>query len=177
MSRGVRSVGVLALALGLSAIGAQAVGAAWDAIVVARGATFGAYRVPAPANLRCQGLASLSSSRIVWDAVTGPAGQGVSYRVTTPAGATSMTSATSFPLPPLSLLAGGYRVETVISSGWRSGPSQINVGLSVLGLLYVCGSGSATSSRQAAAAEAHDGEGEPSMPARPTPPDDAAAAP
>lgn len=114
--------------------------AAWAAFAATVGAnaSFVSYTVPAPGNIRCSGLALLSSSRIVWDAVTPPAGDTVAYVVTDPSRRVTTTSATFYQLPAISLLTGQYAVQAQISSGWTSQPATITVGLTALGLLYLC---------------------------------------
>lgn len=101
-------------------------------------ASFGAYAVPAPANVRCSGLLQLSTSTIVWDAVAPPSGETVDYVVTPPGRSAVTTSETSFQLPAISLLAGQYAIQARLSSGWLSQPSTITVTLTALGLLYLC---------------------------------------
>jgi hypothetical protein len=136
MTRRALAVAAVGATLGASPWLAPAAWAAF-ATAVSASASFGAYAVPAPANLRCQGLTSLTSSRVVWDAVTPPAGDAVVYVVTPPSGRATTTSATFYQLPAISPLTGQYRVQAQISSGWQSQPATITVTLSVL-VLYVC---------------------------------------
>ena len=110
--------------------------AAFGASVQA-GGTLATYAVPAPTGLACRGLTSLTTSRIVWNAVTPPAGSSVAYVVTAPGGRQTTTSATSYDLPGATL-PGQYAVQTQIPSGWRSPTSTITVTLTALGLLYLC---------------------------------------
>ncbi|HEX5147377.1 MAG TPA: hypothetical protein VFV85_10155 [Conexibacter sp.] len=114
--------------------------AAWAAFTAAAGAsaTLASYSVPAPANIRCQGLTSLTSSRIVWDAVGPPTGNTVSYVVTPPGSRAVTTTQAFYQLPALSLTPGQYAVQTQISSGWLSPATTITVSLSALGILYLC---------------------------------------
>jgi hypothetical protein len=111
--------------------------AAFGASVATSGTSFGAYAVQAPTGLRCAGLSSLTTSRIEWDAVAPPAGQTVDYLVTQPSGTTVATSATSHPLPVVTL-PGQWAVRARISSGWRSPAATVTVRLTALGLLYLC---------------------------------------
>lgn len=129
-----------AVALALVAVAAAPGAVAWAAfggVVSAGAASLATYTVPTPANVRCQGLTSLTSSRIVWDAVAPPAGQAVDYVVTLPGGRTTTTSATFHQLP-LITLPGQYAVQARIDSGWLSQPTTITVTLTALGLLYLC---------------------------------------
>lgn len=111
--------------------------AAFAGAVAAGPASLTAYAVPAPAGLRCQGLDSLTTSRVAWDAVAPPPGETVDYVVTLPGGRTTTTNATYHPLP-LITLPGRYAVQARISSGWLSQPATITVTLTALGLLYLC---------------------------------------
>lgn len=116
-------------------------GVAWGAfaaVVGTSGSSFDSYTVPVPTGLRCGGLSTPATSRILWDAVAPPAGQTINYLVTTPSGSTTTTAATSFNLPPVTLTSGQYAVRAQISSGWSSAPTTITIGLTVLGLLYTC---------------------------------------
>lgn len=124
----------------LSAAALLAPAAAWAAFGTSVRATSGAlatYAVPAPSGLACRGLATLSTSQIVWSAVPPPAGNTVAYVVTAPSGRQTTTSATSYGLPVVTL-PGQYAVQTQISSGWRSPAATITVSLTALGLLYLC---------------------------------------
>lgn len=112
--------------------------AAFAAVVGTSGSSFSSLTVAPPANLRCGGLSAPLTSKILWDAVAPPAGQTVDYVVTAPGGGTTTTAATSWNLPPATLIPGQYAVRTQISSGWQSAPATITVGLTVLGLLYTC---------------------------------------
>ena len=114
--------------------------AAWAAFAATVGASasFDAYVVPVPGNLRCQGLTQLTSSRIAWDAVPPPAGDTIVYVVTPPRGSPTTTSATFYQLPAISLVPGQYAVRAQISSGWQSQAATITVTLGSLGLLYLC---------------------------------------
>lgn len=125
------------LALAMSPWLAPAAWAAFLASVATSGTSFAAYTVPAPTNIHCSGLSSLTTSKILWNAVTPPPGDTIAYAVTQPGGATTTTSATSFTLPAISLTSGQYAVQAQISSGWRSSAATITVGLGVLGL-YTC---------------------------------------
>jgi len=111
--------------------------AAFGGSVAASGAALATYAVAAPSGLACRGLASLTTSRIVWSAVAPPPGQSVSYLVTVPGGRQTTTAATSYDLP-VATLPGQYAVQTQISSGWRSPAATITVSLTALGLLYLC---------------------------------------
>lgn len=111
---------------------------AFAAVVGTSGSGFHSYTVPVPTGLRCGGLSTPATSKILWDAVAPPAGQTVNYLVTAPGGSTTTTAATSFNLPPVTLVSGQYAVRAQISSGWSSAPTTITVGLTVLGLLYTC---------------------------------------
>jgi hypothetical protein len=126
----------LALVAGAAAPGAVA-WAAFGGGVSAGAASLATWTVPAPANLRCQGLTSLTSSRIAWDAVAPPGGQTVDYVVTLPGGRTTTTSQTFHTLPVVTL-PGQYAVQAQIASGWLSQPVTITVTLTALGLLYLC---------------------------------------
>lgn len=102
---------------------------------VAAEASFSAYTVPVPPNLRCTGATLLNGS-ITWQAVTPPAGTTVSYLVTLPDGRTVSTTQTRYSLGILTLV-GVYRVQAVLSAGsWTSALASINV-TNVLGVL-VC---------------------------------------
>jgi hypothetical protein len=102
---------------------------------VAAQASFSAYTVPVPPNLRCTGSTLLNGS-IAWSAVTPPTGATVSYVVTLPDGRTTATAQTRYALGILNLV-GVYRVQAVLSAGrWTSAPASINV-TNVLGVL-VC---------------------------------------
>ncbi len=130
-----------ALALGLVAAAAVPGAVAWAAFGsnVTASAALATYTVPVPGNLRCSGLLQVSTSRIVWDAVTPPTGQTVDYVVTPPSGrATTTGGATSYQLPAVTLVPGRYAVRAQISSGWLSQPATITVTLGALGLLYLC---------------------------------------
>ena len=134
MIRRGRLVGALSVATLLAPAAAWA---AFGASVSATGVALATYVVPAPSGLACRGLASLTTSQIVWNAVAPPAGNTVSYVVTAPGGRQTTTSATSYSLP-VATLPGQYAVQTQISSGWRSPAATITVSLSALGLLYLC---------------------------------------
>jgi hypothetical protein len=113
--------------------------AAWavfGAGVQARGA-LATYAVPAPTGLACRGLTSLTTSRIVWNAVSLPPSGSVAYVVTAPGGRQTTTATTSYDLP-IATLPGQYAVQTQITSGWRSPAATITVSLTALGLLYLC---------------------------------------
>ena len=112
-------------------------GAAFGASVSATGGSLATYTVPTPSGLACRGLTSLSTSRIVWNAVTPPAGNSVRYVVTAPGGRQTTTATPGYDLP-LATLPGQYAVRTQISSGWSSPSATITVSLTALGLLYLC---------------------------------------
>lgn len=102
---------------------------------VAAQASFSAYTVPVPPNLRCTG-ATLLNGTITWQAVVPPTGTTVSYVVTLPDGRTATTTQTRYSLGILTLI-GTYRVQARISAGnWTSAPAAIVV-TSVAGVL-VC---------------------------------------
>jgi hypothetical protein len=138
MSRRALALAAATAALAASSWMAPAAWAAFLASVTTSGGGFATYAVPIPGNIRCSGLTSLSSSRILWDAVTPPAGDTMHYVVTQPGGATTTTSATFYQLPAVSLMPGQYAVRAQISSGWQSQAATITVGMNVLGLLYTC---------------------------------------
>ena len=129
------------LLLGLAALTAASLPAAalgaFSASAQTSGTSLATYVVPAPSGLACSGLASLTTSRIVWSAVTPPAGDAIAYVVTAPGGRQTTTAATSYDLPAVTL-PGQYAVQAQISSGWRSSPVTITVSLTALGLLYLC---------------------------------------
>jgi hypothetical protein len=103
---------------------------------VAATASFSAYTVPTPANVRCSGLGLLRGT-ITWSAVTPPSGATVSYDVTQPDGRVVNTTGTSYALPGISLI-GTYSVQTRLSAGgWRSVASSRSV-TNVAGI-YICG--------------------------------------
>jgi hypothetical protein len=103
---------------------------------VAATASFSAYTVPTPSNVRCSGLGLLRGT-IHWDAVTPPSGATVSYDVTQPDGRVVNSTATSYALPAVSLI-GTYTVRTRISAGnWTSAGSSRSV-TNVAGI-YICG--------------------------------------
>lgn len=135
MSRRLLAAAVAALAT--SPWLAPAAWASFLASVGTSGSRFAAYAVPAPADIRCGGLTSPTSSKILWDAVAPPPGDTIAYVVTQPGGGTTTTSATSYALPAVSLTSGRYAVQAQISSGWRSSAATITVGVGVLGL-YTC---------------------------------------
>ncbi len=112
--------------------------AAFAASVAASGATLATYTVPTPAGIACRGLASPTSSQIVWTAVAPPPGDSIVYVVTAPGGSQTTTAAASYDLPAATLTPGQYAVQAQISSGWRSAATTITVSLTVLGLLYLC---------------------------------------
>lgn len=124
-------------AAALVGIPAAAALGAFGASVQTSGSAFDAYTVPTPANLRCTGLTSLTTSRLAWDAVTPPPGGSVAYLVTTPAARQTTTTATTYDLPTVTL-PGQYSVLTQISSGWQSPATTITVTLTAFGLLYLC---------------------------------------
>lgn len=131
-----RTLGAL-VAAAVAAPGA----AAWAAFadgVAAGPASLATYTVPTPTGIRCAGLASLTSSRIAWDAVTPPPGDTVDYVVTLPRGGTAVASTPSYALPAITLVPGQYAVQARIGSGWLSQPTTITVSLTALGLLYLC---------------------------------------
>lgn len=117
---------------------AQSAVASFVAGVQADGAQLAAYVVPTPTGIRCTGLSSLLTSKIAWDAVAPPAGQSIDYVVAKPGGDTVETSATTYTLPPVTLLPGQYAVRARIAAGWVSQPATITVTLGALGLLYLC---------------------------------------
>ncbi len=129
-----RTLGAV-VALAAAAPGAAA-WAAFGSGVAAGPASLATYTVPAPANLRCAGLASLTSSRLAWDAVVPPPGETVDYVVTLPGGRTTTTSAAFHQLPVVTL-PGQYAVQARVA-GWLSQPTTITVTLTALGLLYLC---------------------------------------
>lgn len=130
--------GIAALAAGALAAALPALaGAAFLAAVATTGSSFAAYTVSIPTGIRCSGLTSLVTSRILWNAVAPPAGQSTDYVVTAPSGSTTTTASTSYTLPALTLMPGQYAVQSRISSGWRSQPTTITVGLGIIGL-YTC---------------------------------------
>jgi hypothetical protein len=135
MSRAGRLLVALS-ALTLASLPAAAMGA-FAGSVQATGATLSTYAVPTPTGLACSGLASLTTSRIVWNAVTPPAGDSVVYVVTAPGGRQTTTATASYDLP-IATLPGQYAVRTQISSGWQSPSATITVSLAALGLLYLC---------------------------------------
>jgi len=133
MSRRLLAAAVAALATGLTP-------AAWASFLTSVGTSgtgFASYTVPTPANIRCSGLSSPTSSKILWDAVAPPPGDAIAYVVTQPGGGTTTTSAASYALPAVSLTSGQYAVQAQISSGWRSAATTVTVGVGVLGL-YTC---------------------------------------
>ncbi|HZV72167.1 MAG TPA: hypothetical protein VFF79_00475 [Conexibacter sp.] len=138
MRRRALAAAVAAAALGTSPWAAPAAWAAFAATVTTSGTSLAAYTVPTPGNIRCSGLTSLASSRILWDAVAPPAGDTIVYAVTLPSGGTTTTSATFYQLPAVTLMPGQYAVQAQISSGWRSAATTITVSLGALGLLYLC---------------------------------------
>lgn len=111
--------------------------AAFAAGVATSGTSFAAYTVPAPGNIRCSGLASLGSSRILWDPVTAPAGDTIVYAVTAPGGGTTTAASAFDQLPAVTLTSGQYAVRAQISSGWQSPATTITVSVGALGL-YLC---------------------------------------
>lgn len=133
-----RAAATLLTAALLAGVAAAAALGTFGASVQASGSQFAAYTVPVPGNLRCAGLSSLLTSKLVWDAVTPPAGDSIAYVVTVPGGRQTTTAATTYDLPPVTLLPGQYAVQAQISSGWRSPAATITVSLGALGLLYLC---------------------------------------
>lgn len=123
----------VALVAVLFATGAAPAWAAFSALVSA-GASFSAYTVPVPPNLRCVNTGG--RTLLTWDAVTPPAGVAVDYVVTQPDARTVVTTTPSFTLPAL-LLVGQYSVRTRVAGSWQSAAAVRNV-TNVLGL-YICG--------------------------------------
>jgi hypothetical protein len=111
--------------------------AGFGASVSASGAALATYAVPVPTGLACRGLVSLTTSRIVWNAVAPPPSGGVAYVVTAPGGRQTTTSATSYDLP-VATLPGQYAVRAQLPSGWHSQSATITVSLTAFGLLYLC---------------------------------------
>ena len=133
-----RALAVVLVALAASPWSVPAAWAAFAASVTTTGTSFASYTVPTPGNVRCSGLTSPTSSRVLWDAVAPPVGQTIAYVVTQPDGRQATTAATFFQLPAVTLTAGQYAIQAQISSGWLSQPTTITVSLGVLGLLYLC---------------------------------------
>jgi hypothetical protein len=133
-----RAISVVGAASALALGGATCAVAAFVANVQGSGTSLAAYTVPAPTGIACAGLSLQSTSRLTWNAVAPRAGDSVVYAVTVPAGTTTTTAATTYQLPAVALSPGQYAVRTQISSGWRSQPATITVGLNLLGILYTC---------------------------------------